>query len=286
MNTPAASTTRRTQDLTSGNLFSSVGAFIKIRSFRVRQPFHFTATMLIHKKLWTNLIRPQFIVTKQRSAQNMKTALIVIVVIALFVGRFLLERHFGEINTILLIFVGLCLISLIGWLYDRASDFVRSLRRSPRREAVHEPKTSRIIRSSIQNQGIALIARFRKLLNGSPSQPIEELIKADIEHLAATESERMLTWLRSQQSANKQVSLFEYATALAMPSNPTDEEHDDVLLILDDVFCDHTGDLPMKATGAMTIEETIQDMKSYLQGEINKAEQGGAGQPATRSESK
>ncbi len=36
----------------------------------------------------------------------------------------------------------------------------------------------------------------------------------------------------------------------------------------------------------MTIEETLQDMKGYLQGEIDKAEQDGAGQPATRSESK
>ena len=216
----------------------------------------------------------------------MKTALIVIVVIALFVGRFLLDRHFGEINTIFLIFIGLCLISLIGWLYDRASNFVRSLRRPPPRTAKVAPKTSRIVRSSIQDQGVGLIARFRKLLNGSPSQPIEELIKADIKNLESTESERMLTWIVSQQSANEPINLFEYATALAMPLNPTDEEHDDVLMILDDVFCDHAADLSMKATGAMTIEETLQDMKGYLQGEIDKAEQDGAGQPATRSESK
>jgi hypothetical protein len=203
----------------------------------------------------------------------MKAALIVVVVIAIFVARFLLERHFGETNTILLIFVGLCLISLVGWLYDRLADFVRSLRRSAPREARVEPKTSRIVKSSIQNQGIALISRFRKLLDGSPSQPIEDLIKTDVESLATPDSERMLNWLRSQQSAKKPINLFEYATALAMPMNPTDEEHDDVLMILDDVFCDHAGDLPMKATGAMTIEETLQDMRSYLQGEIDKAEQ-------------
>jgi hypothetical protein len=64
--TPAASTTRRAQGLTSGDFFASIGAFIE-NPF-LNAPFYRTPTRLIHKKLWTNLIRPQFIVAKQRSA--------------------------------------------------------------------------------------------------------------------------------------------------------------------------------------------------------------------------
>jgi hypothetical protein len=37
--TPAASTTRRTQGLTSGDFFASIGAFIKILSFSERPLF-------------------------------------------------------------------------------------------------------------------------------------------------------------------------------------------------------------------------------------------------------
>lgn len=201
----------------------------------------------------------------------MKTALLVIVVIMLFVGRFMLERHFGETNTILLIFIGFCLIWLLGWLYDQVSSFLGSLRKQLNRGANTELKTSRVERSAVRDQGMAVIARFRKLINDKPSSSTEELVRVDISHLDTAESERLCNWFRSQQSANKEINLGEYAIALAMPLNPSDEEHDDVLLIMNDVFCDHASDLPMSVTGGLTIEETLQDMKDYLQSQLDKA---------------
>jgi hypothetical protein len=70
MNTPAAATTRRTQGLTAGDFFASIGAFIKNLRFCLRISFYLKPPLKNHKKLWANLIRPQLSVDKQRSAKN------------------------------------------------------------------------------------------------------------------------------------------------------------------------------------------------------------------------
>ncbi len=61
------------QGLTSSDFFASIGIFIKNPSFSRTASFYPNSTQLFHKKLLANLIRPQFIVAKQRWATQTST---------------------------------------------------------------------------------------------------------------------------------------------------------------------------------------------------------------------
>ncbi|HRJ11070.1 MAG TPA: hypothetical protein PK490_22150 [Prosthecobacter sp.] len=69
MKTPAASTTRCTQGLTSGGVFTSLGSFMKNLASRELPPL--TQSGPIHpQKIWTNLICPHFMAAKQCSPNS------------------------------------------------------------------------------------------------------------------------------------------------------------------------------------------------------------------------
>ena len=55
---------------TPGRRLISIGLRINSLPLMAAFPFFPQPTPQIHKKLWTNLIRPQFIVAKQRSAKK------------------------------------------------------------------------------------------------------------------------------------------------------------------------------------------------------------------------
>ena len=133
-----------------------------------------------------------------------------------------------------------------------------------------EPQPSRPLHLPTESQlasvAEALINRFRESYSTESPINIRSFVETDIARIEdLPDRTRLESWVVSASSVN----LFEYAVATATPINATPAVRDRVLIDMDRIFCDRADDLPREATGAMTIGETLQDIRNYLASKLD-----------------
>ena len=112
----------------------------------------------------------------------------------------------------------------------------------------------------------AIINRFKEFYSTDSKVSIRSFVARDIFHIEdVADRSRLEAWFGSASSVN----LFGYAVATATPFNSPPHVRDTVLINMDRIFCDRAEDLPREVTGAMTIGESLQDVRTFLASKLD-----------------